>query len=127
FARTTDPGHPRAKENVRGYEDLLKNNGVQLIDMRRDILSINNKRHESEFDLGTMLTYEALCRQEVPIEAKTQPWLYCYYKMDRPYLLLAPFKVEIVRQNPLAVLFYDIISDEEARIIQILAMPKAYL
>ncbi|VDM97951.1 unnamed protein product, partial [Onchocerca ochengi] len=47
------------------------------------------------------------------------------YKMDRPYLRLAPFKVEIVRQNPLIVLFYDIVSDEEARIIQTLGVPKA--
>ncbi|KAM3719704.1 Prolyl 4-hydroxylase subunit [Dirofilaria immitis] len=44
--------------------------------------------------------------------------------MDHPYLRLAPFKVEIVRQNPLAVLFYDIISDNETRIIQNLATPK---
>ncbi|VDM93771.1 unnamed protein product, partial [Onchocerca ochengi] len=58
---------------------------------------------------------------------KAQSRLYCYYKMDRPYLRLAPFKVEIARQNPLAVLFHDIMSDEEARIIEMLAVPKACL
>lgn len=47
--------------------------------------------------------------------------------MDRPYLRLAPFKVEIVHQKPLAVLFHDIISDEEARIIELLAVPEARL
>lgn len=50
--------------------------------------------------------------------------LYCYYKMDRPYLRLAPIKVEIARQNPMAVLFHDIMSDEESRIIEMLAVPK---
>lgn len=44
--------------------------------------------------------------------------------MDRPYLRLAPIKVEIMRLNPLAVLFHQIMSDEEARIIEMLAIPK---
>jgi prolyl 4-hydroxylase len=39
--------------------------------------------------------------------------------MDRPYLLLAPFKVEIVRFNPLAVLFRNVINDEEIERIQV--------
>uniref|UniRef100_A0A8R1XRU6 procollagen-proline 4-dioxygenase n=1 Tax=Onchocerca volvulus TaxID=6282 RepID=A0A8R1XRU6_ONCVO len=119
-----NPNHPRAKSNRRGYEDLLENSGVQRIDMRRDIPPITNLRHVNGLDKGLMLIYEALCRQEVPIDRKAQSQLYCYYKMDRPYLRLAPFKVEIVRQNSLAVLFYDIMSDEEARIIQLLAKPK---
>uniref|UniRef100_A0A8R1XNM9 procollagen-proline 4-dioxygenase n=1 Tax=Onchocerca volvulus TaxID=6282 RepID=A0A8R1XNM9_ONCVO len=122
-----NPDHPRAKENVREYEDLLENNGIQRIDMRRGIPPINNPRHENELDEGVRLTYEALCRQELPIDTKAQSRLYCYYKMDRPYLRLAPFKLEIVRQNPLIVLIHNIMSDEEARIIQTLAVPKACL
>ncbi|OZC06666.1 hypothetical protein X798_06341 [Onchocerca flexuosa] len=122
-ARNSD--HPRAKGNIRVYEDFLENDGIQRIDMRRDIPLINNLRHKNRFDEGMVLTYEALCRQEVPVNTKAQLQLYCHYKMDRPYLRLAPFKVEIARQNPLVVLFYNIISEEEAQIIQTLAMPKA--
>ncbi|OZC06206.1 hypothetical protein X798_06810, partial [Onchocerca flexuosa] len=122
--RTIDPDHPRAKDNVRGYEYLLENDGIQRIDMRRDIPPINNVGHGNSMDEGVMLMYEALCREGVSVDAKTQSRLYCYYKMGRPYLRLAPFKVEIVRQIPLAALFYDIMSDEEARIIQMLAVPK---
>ncbi|VDM99421.1 unnamed protein product, partial [Onchocerca ochengi] len=66
-------------------------------------------------------------KNNLPQDTKAQSQLYCYYKMDCPYLRLAPFKVESVRQNPLATLFYDIISDGEARIIQMLAVTKAYL
>uniref|UniRef100_A0A8R1XPL3 procollagen-proline 4-dioxygenase n=1 Tax=Onchocerca volvulus TaxID=6282 RepID=A0A8R1XPL3_ONCVO len=119
-----NPDHPRANENVRNCENLLESDGVQNIDMRRDIPPTNNRRDENDLDEGIRLMYEALCRQEVLIDTKAQSQLYCYYKMDRPYLRLAPFKVEIVRQNSLAVLFYNIISDDEARIIQLLAMPK---
>ncbi|MCP9256851.1 Prolyl 4-hydroxylase subunit alpha-2 [Dirofilaria immitis] len=124
YSATTDPDHPRIKRNLKSYKAFLKDDGIQNFDIRRDIQPINNTRHKSDVDEGVMLMYEALCRQEVPINTKTQSRLYCYYKMDRPYLRLAPFKVEIVRQNPLAVLFYDIISDDEARIIQMLAAPK---
>ncbi|OZC05614.1 hypothetical protein X798_07412 [Onchocerca flexuosa] len=95
--------------------------------MRRDIPQINNVRDENELDEGAKLMYEALCRQEVPVDTKARSRLYCYYKMDRPYLRLAPFKVEIVRQNPLVALFYDIVSDEEVRSVQMLALPKACL
>lgn len=44
--------------------------------------------------------------------------------MDRPYLRLAPIKVEIMRFNPIAVLFRNVISDEEVKLIQLLANPK---
>ncbi|OZC05410.1 hypothetical protein X798_07617, partial [Onchocerca flexuosa] len=127
FVRTTDPDHPRAKDNVKEYEILLEDDGVQHVDMRRDIPPINNERDENDIDEGVRLTYEALCRQEISVETKAQSRLYCYYKMDHPYLRLAPFKVEIVRQNALIVLFYDIVADEEARVIQMLAVPKACL
>ena len=44
--------------------------------------------------------------------------------MDRPFLRLAPFKVEIMRFNPLAVMFRNVISDEEIEVVQSLARPK---
>ncbi|VDK85979.1 unnamed protein product [Onchocerca ochengi] len=122
-----NPNHLRAKSNIKGYEDLLESNGIQRVDMRRDIPPIINQRHVYGLDKGLMLIYETLCRQEVPIDIKIKSRLYCYYKMDRPYLRLAPFKVEIIRQNSLVVVFYDIMSNYEARIIQLLAKPKACL
>lgn len=44
--------------------------------------------------------------------------------MDRPFLRLAPFKVEILRFNPLAVIFRGVISDLEIASIQELAKLK---
>lgn len=52
--------------------------------------------------------------------------LYCYYKRDRPYLLIAPFKTEIVRFDPLAVVFHKVISDEEISIIQELSHSRVF-
>lgn len=44
--------------------------------------------------------------------------------MDRPFLRLAPFKVEILRFSPLVVLFRDVMTDEEVTMIQMLATPR---
>lgn len=55
---------------------------------------------------------------------KATSQLYSYYKRDRAFLKIAPFKVQIMRFNPLAVLFKDVISDEEVETIQWLATPK---
>lgn len=44
--------------------------------------------------------------------------------MDKPYLRLAPIKVEILRFNPLAVMFRDVINNNEIKRIQELARPK---
>ncbi|OZC05941.1 hypothetical protein X798_07081 [Onchocerca flexuosa] len=124
FALTTDPNRSEAKDNLWRYEYLFENDGIQHIDMLRDIPPLNNVRNKNDFDEGAWLMYEALCRQEMPFDIKAQSRLYCHYKMDRPYLRLAPFKVEIVRLNSLVVLVHEIVSDEEAQIIKMLAVPK---
>ncbi|VDN54900.1 unnamed protein product [Dracunculus medinensis] len=119
-----NPNHPRAKGNVKWYEDLLEEDGVRRTEMRRNIPPLVNMRHDGGLEHSERDIYEALCRNEIPTSIKAQSRLYCYYKMDRPYLRLAPIKVQIMRQNPLAVLFVDIMSDEEARVIEQLAVPK---
>ncbi|KHN73657.1 Prolyl 4-hydroxylase subunit alpha-1 [Toxocara canis] len=118
------PDHPRARGNLKWYEDLLEDEGVRRVDMRRNIPQLSNPRHDGGLEHTERDIYEALCRHEVPVSTKALSRLYCYYKMDRPYLRLAPIKVEIMRLNPLAVLFHQIMSDEEARIIEMLAIPK---
>ena len=69
--------------------------------------------------------YEALCRGESkPIDSDIQKKLYCYLKMDIPFLKLAPIKVEILRFEPLAVMFREVLSDYEIEVIKGLATPK---
>lgn len=65
---------------------------------------------------------ELRCKNFQSVKASSK--LYCYYKMDRPFLRLAPFKVEILRFSPLAVLFRDVITDDEVTLIQMLATPR---
>ena len=44
--------------------------------------------------------------------------------MDRPFLRLAPIKVEIIHFEPLAVIFRNVVFDEEIKILKQLSMPK---
>ncbi|KAL3115904.1 hypothetical protein niasHT_007204 [Heterodera trifolii] len=118
------PTHPRAKGNIKWYEDQLTADGVKSADYRRDIPPMDNRRRDDSLDNSERNIYEALCRDEVPVSVKQTSKLYCYYKRDRPFLRLAPFKVEIVRFNPLAVLFRNVVTDEEIERIQELAKPK---
>ncbi|CAB3401441.1 unnamed protein product [Caenorhabditis bovis] len=118
-----NPNHPRAKGNVKWYEDLLEQEGVRRSDMRKNLPPIVNRRPDSVLGNEERTMYEALCRNEVP-SVKDVSKLYCYYKRDRPFLVYAPIKVEIKRFKPLAVLFKDVISDSEIEVIQELAKPK---
>ncbi|KAK5975209.1 Fe2OG dioxygenase domain-containing protein, partial [Trichostrongylus colubriformis] len=120
----SDPDHPRARGNVKFYEDLLAKGGVKMADMKRSIGRIVNQRPASVLGNEERVIYEALCRNEVPVIEKDISKLYCYYKRDRPYLVYAPIKVEIKGYNPLAVLFKDVISDEEIRVLEELAIPR---
>ncbi|KAH7731564.1 Protein PHY-2 [Aphelenchoides avenae] len=118
------PGHPRAKGNIKWYEDQLLAEGVRQSEMRKNIPTLDNIRPADNLENTERTIYEALCRNEVPRSVKETSKLYCYYKRDRPFLLIAPFKIEILRFNPLAVLFRDVISEEEVDVIQDLARPK---
>lgn len=119
-----NPQHPRAKGNIKWYEDQLISEGVRKNEFRIKIPPLLNIRPVEDFESTERSVYEALCRNEVPVSVKETSKLYCYLKRDRPFLILAPFKVQILRFNPLAVLFKDVISDEEVEKIQGLARPK---
>ncbi|CAJ0937708.1 unnamed protein product, partial [Mesorhabditis belari] len=105
--------------NIKWYEDRLDGKELQ-----GDLPPVVNKRVEWD-GIPERDAYESLCRGEgkkpTPEEQRK---LYCYYKNDRPFLKIAPIKVEIIRHNPLAVLFKQVVSDREIAVIQDLARPK---
>nr|CAD2203874.1 unnamed protein product [Meloidogyne enterolobii] len=144
-----DPLYPNATNNSKLYEQELLANGVNEEDFRLNIPPLNNYRwgnltkntnetdniqlnntsikeeeKDDSVDIDDQLLYESLCRDEVSLNITEISKLYCYYKMDRPFLRLAPIKVEIIRFEPLAVIFRNIIADEEIEILKKLSKPK---
>uniref|UniRef100_A0A9J2PY10 procollagen-proline 4-dioxygenase n=1 Tax=Ascaris lumbricoides TaxID=6252 RepID=A0A9J2PY10_ASCLU len=102
-----EPDHPRAKGNVKWYEDMLE-------DDNKDISELPPLKLERLDD--------GIPERDVNVTAQSE--VYCYLKMDRPFLKLAPIKVEILRFSPLVVLFKQVISDYEIEVIEKLAIPK---
>nr|CAD2169308.1 unnamed protein product [Meloidogyne enterolobii] len=121
-----DPLYPNATNNSKLYEQELLANGVVEEDLRSNIPPLNNYRSLNDSYIGSVdyQVYEELCRGEKEINITEISKLYCYYKMDRSFLRLAPIKVEIIRFEPLAVIFRNVVADEEIEILKRLSMPK---
>ncbi|KRZ67941.1 Prolyl 4-hydroxylase subunit alpha-2, partial [Trichinella papuae] len=117
-----DPNHPRASGNLKYYQDLLDPEGKpKKIDPKK--LPPPTNRRPDDLSIPERDVYEALCRSEYPIPDKDRAKLYCYYKRNRPFLKLAPIKVEVMHWKPKIVYFRSVISDEEIAVIKQLASP----
>ena len=83
-------------------------------------------KNEKKFSVEAQWRYnfDKMCRGELEVDQKMASTVYCYYKADKPFLRIAPFKVEILRFAPLVVLFKDVISDAEIEVVQKLATPR---
>uniref|UniRef100_A0A914M441 Prolyl 4-hydroxylase peptide-substrate-binding domain-containing protein n=1 Tax=Meloidogyne incognita TaxID=6306 RepID=A0A914M441_MELIC len=124
-----DPFYPNAANNSKLYEQELLANGIVEEDFRSNIPPLNNYRslNDSYHHFVDRLAYEELCRGENEINITQISKLYCYYKMDHPFLRLAPIKVEIIRFEPLAVIFRHVVFDEEIEIMQNISLPKLFI
>lgn len=115
-----NPDHPRAKNNIKYYKEELEKAKQKA---NEDLPPLVNLR-PNDGSLPEREPYERLCRGQGKVDPKKEAKLYCYYKRDRPFLKYAPIKVEIVHLDPLAVVFRDVIQDDEARVIKELAIPR---
>nr|APU50758.1 prolyl 4-hydroxylase subunit alpha-1-like protein 359 [Saccoglossus kowalevskii] len=71
--------------------------------------------------------YHKLCRgqQEIQQPSSDSSSMYCKYTHGGSFvLLLQPYKMEVLRMDPLIALYYDVISDKEIGVIKTLAVPK---
>ena len=50
--------------------------------------------------------------------------LVCYYKQDKPRLILKPVKTTRMHDNPEVLIFHDILQDEYLHELQQLATPR---
>ncbi|KAI3407813.1 hypothetical protein GPALN_014151 [Globodera pallida] len=114
------PNHPRAAGNLKWYKEQMS---AEEFDDQNELPELQNeyKRYK---DIPERDSYESLCRGEFEIPPENVTRLNCYYKKDKPFLMLAPHKVEIVRFEPLVVIFRGVISDAEIAVIKELATPK---
>lgn len=66
------PEHPRAKGNIKWYEDQLAADGIKRSDFRKNLGRLTNPRPFNGLDNKERDIYEALCRDEVPVVSSLQ-------------------------------------------------------
>ncbi|XP_067051732.1 prolyl 4-hydroxylase subunit alpha-1-like isoform X1 [Acropora muricata] len=118
-----DPKNERAQNNLNYFEveqlNLNQANNDKVAVNSKKML--NNKMGKKE---SFMLTYERLCRGESKKSHKEREKLTCYYKNNRPTLLLKPIKVEKLNLDPDLYLLHDALTDKEAEHVKKMARPQ---
>lgn len=120
-----DPGHERAYNNKKYFEEMLVKQGdstergdtAERPALRR---VVDEYRQSEEFQ-----TYEALCRGETTKKIKDEHKLTCRYVHNNdPFLILQPVKEETMHLDPWLVIYHDVVSDKEINDIKFIATPK---
>lgn len=128
------PDHYRALRNKRYYESELKNSNKLIKkrgddgsdDVPKDQLNSEQLNPEKEKELSEREIYESLCRGDDRLPQRIKNTLYCHYldTSQIPYLKLNRIKVEIVYHRPYAVIYHDVVTDNEINTIIRISTPK---
>lgn len=128
------PNHSRAARNKKYYEAELSTLAVLVRklgddgseNMPTDPLNSETLTPKKEKESSEHELYESLCRGDDHVPQRIKNTLYCHYLDTRntPYLRLSRIKMEIVYHKPHAVIYHDVVSDNEIETIKRLATPK---
>lgn len=76
------------------------------------------------YDMVQKIRYEKLCREDIKLTPKQKAPLRCRYVSNRPYLRIAPLKLEEAFLDPYIVTYIDVLYDSEIQTIKQLAQPN---
>ncbi len=124
------PHHQRAIGNRNYYLDLLNSqenhkrgdDGSDVpVDKFLKAVATSAPEEPTERQI-----YTALCRGEKLMSVAVQSQLKCFYwdTKHSPYLTLMHIKVEEAFKKPQLLLFHDIMTDEEIRVVKELSSPR---
>ncbi|KAK3090445.1 hypothetical protein FSP39_011937 [Pinctada imbricata] len=117
------PYHTRAQNNRRYYERILKEHDEDSKVSEEGVVDDTQETHYRQSE--EFQTYESLCRGEDTKVNKDKHRLVCrYHNNNNPSLLIQPIKQEEIFLDPWIVMYYDVMSDSEIKVIKELATPK---
>lgn len=76
------------------------------------------------YDMVQKIRYEKLCREDIKLTPKQMAPLRCRYVSNKPFLRIAPLKLEEAFLDPYIVTYIDVLYDSEIRKIKELAQPN---
>lgn len=92
---------------------------IHFLDFRLVLLSIYYFSIFFDF-----LRYEKLCRGEISPDPDLLAQLKCRYVANKPFLKIAPLKLEVANLSPYIVLYHDVMYDNEIELIKQMAKPR---
>ncbi|XP_052073259.1 prolyl 4-hydroxylase subunit alpha-1-like [Mytilus californianus] len=124
------PDHLRAKNNRQDFIERVKKASNDTSRVKRDLTNTTHyvPKPTPEYN-GTpeLRSYKRLCKGlDVKPREKMSSIVCRYRHNNNPRLLLSPIKEEEVYRDANMVLFHDIASDKEMKIIRSLAIPKLF-
>lgn len=128
------PNHERASGNKLFYEKELSLEAEQKADkmLRGDdgtpgleMDTVNgDKTADGGYTSHERQMYEKLCRSEIGPDPDLLAKLKCRYVANRPFLKIAPLKLEEANLSPYIVVYHDVIYDNEIELIKQMAKPR---
>jgi prolyl 4-hydroxylase len=130
------PTHARALRNIGYYEHELQTDDTAHVSAKRgddgdDHLPTDpwtsDRPPVQPIERTDRQVYESLCRGEQFVSSRVAASLKCHYlnASDRqPHRALLRIRVEQVYDRPYAVLFHDVVTDDEIEHIKTLARPR---
>lgn len=129
------PDHERAIGNKRFYEKQIAVQKTASINRRGDNGDEELEENEVNSSTGEIQKqvthatperrlYEMLCRGEIeraPIELAP---LRCRMIRNKPFLFIAPLKLEEASLKPYIVIYHEVMSDREIELLKTLAKPR---
>ena len=122
-----NPQHPRAIGNRDYYLNQINSEAGKKRGDDGNVVtdSFVKTANSGPVEETERQVYEALCRGEKRMPIKTQSQLKCFYwKTTHPFMTLMNIKVEEAFKKPHLLVFYDIMSDEEIRIVKEMSGPR---
>jgi len=129
---TLEPGHQRALNNKKYYEQVLEEAEAERRKGDEGDLPVQEEEFKNERILDDyrssmeFATYEALCRNEITRHDPTAHLLTCQYKRHHPLYYIRPLKEETMYLKPWIVIYHDILTDTEIAKVKELATPRLH-
>lgn len=127
------PNHERASGNKLFYEKELAVEAEEKADkmLRGDDGSpgleadqANAATSDGAYTSYERQMYEKLCRGEIGPDADVLAQLKCRYVANKPFLKIAPLKLEEANLSPYIVVYHDVMYDNEIELIKQMAKPR---
>jgi len=125
-----EPNHIRAQNNKFYFEKAVAEqealHGAQVSAQAQAEQDRLERQRDGYQNYEYYKNYEKLCRGETTHKRPFEHRLQCHYRRHHPFLYIRPALEEVVNLKPRMVMFHNILSDDEVKVVKELSHPRLY-